>query len=283
MTSSRDIRGKIRSIESTKQITKAMEMVSASKMKKANTLMNASSPYAIHIRSIISHLLSMNPEYKPQLMLPRKVESVGYLVISSKRGLCGGLNNNLFKAVLEHIEAQSPEVNIKLCTVGAKAVSFFSHLDIESLAALELETDIPDLSEILGIIGIVMNAFAHGDIDKLYICSNSFVNTMVQKPTLEQLLPLTWEQEQKRVGDYIYEPKAEDILDKLLMRYVEGLIYQALVENYTCEQAARMMAMKSATDNATDLIDEFKLIYNKARQAAITKEISEIVGGAAAL
>jgi F-type H+-transporting ATPase subunit gamma len=283
MTSSRDIKGKIRSIESTKQITKAMEMVSASKMKKANALMNSSSPYANHIRSIISHLLSMNPEYKPQLMVPRKTKAVGYLVVSSKRGLCGGLNNNLFKNVLEHINSHEENVTVKLCTVGSKAVSFFNQLDIESLAALELEADIPDLSEILGIIGIVLHAFTSGEIDKLYVCSNQFVNTMVQKPHIEQLLPLTWAAEEKRVGDYLYEPRAEEILERLLMRYAEGLIYQALVENYTCEQAARMMAMKSATENATDLIEEFKLIYNKARQAAITKEISEIVGGAAAL
>lgn len=283
MSSSRDIRVKIKSIESTMKITRAMEMVSASKMKKANKLMDSSSPYATHIRSIISHLLTVNPEYKPDFMTPRKIKSVGYLILSTKRGLCGGLNNNLFKNVLDHIEHQDKNRQVKLCTVGSKAVTFFSQLKLPMLAALELQSDVPDMAEILGIIGIVLKAFENGDIDELYICSNQFVNTMVQKPNVEKLLPLTLEQETHKVGDYLYEPTSQEILDKLLMRFVEAVIYQALVENYTCEQAARMIAMKAATDNASDLIDEFKLIYNKARQAAITKEISEIVGGAAAL
>ena len=283
MSSSRDIRVKIKSIESTKKITRAMEMVSASKMKKATRLMEASSPYATQIREIISHLLAVNPEYKPDLLTERPVRSVGYLVVSSKRGLCGGLNNNLFKKVLDSIENQPVGVEAKVCAVGTKAVTFFSQLKTPMLAALELKTDVPDMAEILGVIGVVVKAFENNDIDELYVCSNEFVNTMVQKPTVEKLLPLSWGQSSNNSGDYLYEPTANEILNKLLIRFVEACIYQALVENYTCEQAARMMAMKAATDNASDLIDEFKLIYNKARQASITKEISEIVGGAAAL
>lgn len=283
MSSSRDIRVKIRSIESTKKITRAMEMVSASKMKKATKLMEASSPYAKHIREIISHLLTVNPEYKPDLLTPRKVKSVGYLIVSTKRGLCGGLNNNLFKKVLDSIDSQPKGVEVKVCAVGAKAVSFFSQLKLPMLAALEMKSDIPDMTEILGIIGVVIKAFENNDIDELYICSNEFVNTMVQKPLTEKLLPLQWDESKHPAGDYLYEPSSSEMLNKLLMRFVEGVIYQSLVENYTCEQAARMIAMKAATDNASDLIDEFKLIYNKARQASITKEISEIVGGAAAL
>ena len=258
-----------------------MEMVSASKMKKASQLMEASRPYAAHIREIIDHLVTVNPEYKHRFLLPRKVKTTGYLVISTKRGLCGGLNNNNFKKVLDHISTLDHPA--KLFAVGNKAISFFSSLDTPLLAALELQSEIPEMAEILGIIGIVLKAFDAGDIDELYICSNEFVNTMVQKPRVEKLLPLTLEGSESCVGDYIYEPTAPVILDKLLTRFVEAMIYQALVENYSCEQAARMIAMKAATDNASDLIDELKLIYNKARQAAITKEISEIVGGAAAL
>lgn len=258
-----------------------MEMVSASKMKKASQLMESSRPYAEHIREIIDHLVTVNPEYKHRFLVPREVKSTGYLVISTKRGLCGGLNNNNFKQVIDHISSLDHQANI--FAVGNKAISFFSSLDIPVLAALELKSEIPEMAEILGIIGIVLKAFDSGDIDRLYICSNEFVNTMVQKPKIEQLLPLTLSATESRVGDYIYEPTAPAILDKLLTRFVEAIIYQSLVENYSCEQAARMIAMKAATDNASDLIDELKLIYNKARQAAITKEISEIVGGAAAL
>lgn len=260
-----------------------MEMVSASKMKKANNLMDCTRPYAQHIREIISHLLTVNPEYKHPFLSSRPIQSVGYLVLSSKRGLCGGLNNNCFKMVLDHIQDRQDGALTKVFTVGHKANSFFSSLDIPMLAALELESDVPNMPEVLGIIGLVLKAFENGDIDELYLCSNQFVNTMVQKPAVEKLLPLSLQELPGGSGDYLYEPTAQVILDKLLTRFVEAVIYQALVENYTCEQSARMIAMKSATDNASDIINELKLIYNKARQAAITKEISEIVGGAAAL
>lgn len=287
MAGSKEIRTKIGSIKNTQKITSAMEMVAASKMRKAQDRMSASKPYAKRIREVINHLAQGNSEYRHNYLQDREVKRVGYVIISSDRGLCGGLNNNLFKKALVAMKSYSEqEVEIDLSLIGSKAVSFFKNYGGNVLSTATHIGDSPSVNDLVGAVKVMLDAFDAGDIDRLYLVSNDFVNTMTQAPEVQQLLPVSAEVEDEQLThhwDYIYEPDAKELLDILLVRYIESQVYQGVVENLACEMAARMVAMKSATDNAGDLIDELQLIYNKARQAAITQELSEIVAGAAAV
>src|SRR5690606_16495167 len=274
------------SIKSTQKITSAMEMVAASKMRRAQERMQAGKPYAKRMREVIGHLANANPEYKHTFMQEREVKRVGYILVSSDRGLCGGLNTNLFKAGIRSMKAWSDQgIEIDLCLIGAKAAAFFKSFGGNVVAATRDLGEAPSVADLIGSVKVMLDAYAEGKVDRLYLVSNEFVNTMTQTPTLRQLLPLEPEENKqlKHHWDYTYEPNAEVLLDGLLTRYIESQVYQAVVENTAAEQAARMIAMKSATDNAGELLDNLKLIYNKARQAAITQELSEIVGGAAAV
>jgi F-type H+-transporting ATPase subunit gamma len=287
MAGAKEIRGKIASIKNTQQITKAMEMVAASKMRKAQERMRAARPYAEKIRKIVGHLKQVNLDYKHPFTLERPVASVGLIVISTDRGLAGSLNLNLFKAALGAIrEAQKQNAKIYVCAIGVKAVQFFRRLGgIELAASATHLGDRPHINDLLGPTKVMLDFYRETKVDQLLLVHNVFVNTMTQKGTVSQLLPLqtTDKDELQERWDYIYEPDAAEILDGILMRYIESQVFQGAVENVACEMAARMVAMKSASDNAGSLIDELQLIYNKARQAAITKELSEIVGGAAAV
>lgn len=286
MAVGKEVRTKIASIQSTQKITSAMEMVAASKMRRAQDRMSLGKPYAQRIRSVIGHIANAVSEYKHQYMEQREVKRVGFVLISSDRGLCGGLNINLFKASLKAMKQWSDQgVEIDICVVGNKAASFFGTVGGNIVAAVRDLGDEPVAADLIGGVKVMLDAFDDGKIDKLFLVSNEFINTMTQKPVVEQLLPLEPAKEEKmgHHWDYIYEPEAKDILDGLLVRYVESQVYQGVVENKACEQAARMLAMKNATENAGELIDELQLLYNKARQAAITQELSEIVGGAAAV
>jgi F-type H+-transporting ATPase subunit gamma len=286
MAVGKEIRTKISSIRSTQKITSAMEMVAASKMRRAQDRMEVGKPYANRIRSVVGHLANANPEYKHLFMQEREVKRVGYIVVSTDRGLCGGLNINLFKATMKSMKGWDEQgIPIDLCLIGAKAAAFFGAYGGNVVAATRDLGEEPVLSALIGSVKTMLDAFGNGTIDKLFLVSNEFINTMTQNPTVEQVLPLVAEEsdEMKHHWDYIYEPEARDLLDGLLARYIESQVYQAVVENGACEQAARMLAMKNATENAGELIDDLQLIYNKARQAAITQELSEIVGGAAAI
>jgi len=288
MAVGKEIRTKISSIKNTQKITRAMEMVAASKMRKTKDRMQATRPYSKKIGRIIKHLAHANPEYKHPFLVAREVKRVGVIVVSSDRGLCGGLNSNLFrKALTQLTQWDKANIEVDVCTIGAKASGFFASLKTTHLVGqISKLGDAPHLEDIVGIIKIMLDAYEQGNIDELYVISNEFVNTMTQKPTIEKLLPVVageLENDLKGHWDYIYEPDAKEVLDHLLTRYIESIVYQGLVENNACEQAARMVAMKSASDNAGNLIGELQLIYNKARQAAITQEISEIVAGAAAV
>jgi F-type H+-transporting ATPase subunit gamma len=286
MAGGKEIRTKIASVQSTQKITSAMEMVAASKMRKAQDRMAASKPYAQRIRSVISHLANANPEYQHVFMQKREVKRVGYLVVSSDRGLCGGLNANVFKNVIADAKANDEAgIESDLALIGKKSLSFFRSVGGHVVASTAELGDEPSLEELIGTITTMLKAFEEGTIDELYIVYNDFVNTMTQEPTLRQLLPLQAVEDDSLAHhwDYIYEPDAKDILDQLLVRFIESQVYQAVVENNACEQAARMIAMKAATDNAGDLINDLQTLYNKARQAEITQEISEIVSGAAAV
>jgi F-type H+-transporting ATPase subunit gamma len=286
MASGKEIRNKISSIKNTQKITSAMEMVAASKMRKAQERMAVGKPYATRIRAVIGHVANATPEYRHVYFSQREVKRVGYIVVSSDRGLCGGLNTNAFKvAVKTMAEWKKQNVEIDFCAVGAKATSFFNNYGGNVVAAVRGMGDAPELENVIGAVKVMLDKFASGEIDRLYIVSNIFVNTMTQVPTIAQLLPLeaSESKEFKHHWDYIYEPQAQQLLDGLLTRYMEAQVFQAVVENNACEQAARMLAMKSATDNAGDLIQDLQLVYNKARQASITQELSEIVGGAAAV
>ncbi|MCP1604514.1 F-type H+-transporting ATPase subunit gamma [Pseudomonas citronellolis] len=255
-------------------------------MRKAQMRMAAGRPYAERIRQVIGHLANANPEYRHPFMIERPVKRVGYIVVSSDRGLAGGLNINLFKALVKDMSAQREAgAEIDLCVIGAKGASFFKNYGGNVVAAISHLGEEPSINDLIGSVKVMLDAYLDGRIDRLYVVSNKFVNTMTQKPTVEQLVPLVAEDNEdlKHHWDYLYEPDAKALLDGLLVRYVESQVYQAVVENNACEQAARMIAMKNATDNAGDLISELQLVYNKARQAAITQEISEIVGGAAAV
>jgi F-type H+-transporting ATPase subunit gamma len=287
MAVGKEIRTKIRSIQNTQKITRAMEMVAASKMRKAQDRMRTARPYSDRIRKVISHLSYAHPEYQHPFMVERPVKRVGYLIISSDRGLCGGLNNNLFRMLVPHMKQWHEQgVEIDLCTVGKKAGGFFKRLGGNIVAVVPQVGDLTDPEILRGPVTVMVKAFGNGEIDRLYIARNEFVNTMVQRPQVLQLLPGEAEVEEgmsKQLWDYIYEPDAKELLDLLLLRYLETRVYRSVVENIACEMAARMVAMKSATDNAGTLIDQLQLIYNKARQAAITQELSEIVAGAAAV
>jgi F-type H+-transporting ATPase subunit gamma len=287
MAGAKEVRSKIASIKSTQKITKAMQMVAASKMRRAQERMASSRPYAEKILQVIHHLARATPEYRHSFMAAeRERKRVGYIVVSTDRGLCGGLNSNLFRRLLAEIrEARAAGVEPVFCTIGTKALGFFKRFGGNVLAQATHLGDKPHIEDLIGTVKVMLDAFEAREIDAIYIASNIFVNTMTQRPTILQLVPLVaGEQESMPVHwDYIYEPDAKTVLDSLLTRYIESLVYQAVVENGACEQAARMVAMKAATDNAGSLINELQLVYNKARQAAITQEISEIVGGAAAV
>jgi F-type H+-transporting ATPase subunit gamma len=287
MAGAKEIRGKIASIKNTRKITKALEMVAASKMRKAQDRMRAARPYAEKIRKIIGHLRQVNLDYKHPFTLERPVNSVGIVVISTDRGLCGSLNLNLFKATLAAIrEAQARNNKVYLCCIGTKAVQFFRRLSgIEISATATHLGDRPHIKDLIGATKVMLDFYRDTKVDRLLLAHNVFLNTMTQKAVVSQLLPLQTidKEELQERWDYIYEPDAPAILDGILMRYIEAQVFQGAVENVACEMAARMVAMKAATDNAGSLIDELQLIYNKARQAAITKELSEIVGGAAAV
>jgi F-type H+-transporting ATPase subunit gamma len=287
MAGAKEIRGKIASIKNTQKITKAMEMVAASKMRKAQDRMRAARPYAEKIRKIIGHLRQVNLDYKHPFTLERPVRAVGIVVISTDRGLCGSLNLNLFKATLGAIrQAQGKNAKVYLCVIGSKALQFFRRLSgVEVSASITHLGDRPRVNELIGAIKVMLDFYRDAKVDELLLVHNVFVNTMTQKSMVSRLLPLQTidKDELQERWDYIYEPDAIEILDGILMRYIESQIFQGAVENVACEMAARMVAMKSASDNAGKLIDELQLIYNKARQAAITKELSEIVGGAAAV
>ncbi len=287
MAGGKEITTKIRSIENTRKVTSALEMVSASKIRKSQALMNATRPYARMMRRVMGHMSKANPEYRHPFTIEREeIKKVGYIIVSTDRGLCGGLNTNLFKLVLNDIgQWQGKGAQISLVTLGKKASAFFKNLKVEIAAHASGLGEKPQIEDLIGSIKVMLDAYREETLDRLYIVYNDFVNTMTQKPTMEQLLPLpaTDDEEIRDIWDYIYEPDAESLLDTVLVRYIESLVYQSVLENLASEHAARMIAMKNATDNAGELIDDLTLIFNKARQAAITQEISEIVGGAAAV
>jgi len=287
MASGREITTKIRSIENTRKVTSALEMVSASKIRKSQELMAETRPYAEMIRRVMGHLSKANPEYRHPFTVRRdEIRKVGYIVISTDRGLCGGLNTNLFKQVLGSIsEWQAKGAEASLVTLGKKASGFFRNIKVEIAAHASDLGEKPQIEDLIGSIKIMLDAYREGKLDLVYIVYNRFINTMSQKPVLEQLLPLpeTDDEEIRDIWDYIYEPDAVSLLDTVLTRYIEADVYHAVLENLASEHAARMIAMKNATENAGTLIDELTLVFNKARQAAITQEISEIVSGAAAV
>jgi len=286
MAAGKEIRTKISSIQSTQKITSAMEMVAASKMRKAQDRMRLGKPYARRMRAVVGHIANAAPEYQHMYMEERDVRRVGYIIVSTDRGLCGGLNINLFKNTVKSMKQWDEQgIEVELSLIGAKAAAFFGSYGGNVTAATRDLGEEPSLADLIGSVKAMLDAYEEGRIDRLFLVSNEFVNTMTQDPTVEQLLPLEAEEDQqmKHHWDYIYEPDAREVLDHLLTRYIESLVYQGVIENVASEQAARMVAMKSATDNAGSLIDELQLVYNKARQAAITQELSEIVAGADAI
>ncbi|AQQ69260.1 F0F1 ATP synthase subunit gamma [Microbulbifer agarilyticus] len=286
MAGGKEVRTKIASIKSTQKITSAMEMVAASKMRKAQDRMALGRPYASRIRAVIGHIANANAEYQHIYLQEREAKRVGYILVSTDRGLCGGLNINVFKAAIRDMHTWDKQgVGVDICAVGNKAASFFNSIGGNVVAAVRDLGDQPQAKQLIGSVKVMLDRFASGEIDRLFLVSNEFVNTMTQKPQINQLLPLKKDEDEQlqHEWDYLYEPEPVEILDGLLSRYIESQVYQAVVENKACEQAARMIAMKSATDNAGELIDALQLVYNKARQAAITQELSEIVGGAAAV
>ncbi len=286
MAGAKEIRTQISSIKSTQKITSAMEMVAASKMRKAQERMEVGKPYAHRMRAVVGHIANANPEYRHHYMQEREVKRVGFVIVSTDRGLCGGLNTNLFKAALRAMKGWSDQsVEVDLCLVGAKAGAFFRSFGGNVVAKVRDIGEAPSVADLIGSVKIMLDAYGEGKIDRLFLVGNEFINTMTQSPFVRQLLPLEAEADDsmKHHWDYLYEPSPEELLEGLLTRYVESQVYQTVVENGACEQAARMIAMKSATDNAGEIIDDLQLVYNKARQAAITQELSEIVGGAAAV
>ena len=288
MAGEKEIRTKIRSVQNMQKITKAMEMVAASKIRKAQVQMEASRPYAERIRRVVGHLAHANPDYKHPFLVQREVKRVGYIVISTDRGLCGGLNVNMFKTVIGELgKWQAENVEVDLVLVGQKAVLFFRRLGGNVVGTASHLGDRPSVNDLIGSIKIMLDSYSEGKIDRLFLVHNEFVSTMSQVPEVKTLLPVSeidlGEETLQEHWDYIYEPDAVDLLDDVLMRYIESQVYRGAVENFACEMAAKMIAMKSATDNAGEIISKLQLAYNKARQAAITQEISEIVGGAAAV
>ena len=288
MAGAKEIRSKIASTKNTQKITRAMEMVAASKMRKTQDRMRASKPYATKIYNVVKHIARANSEYRHPFMTERDIKRVGIIVVTSDRGLCGGLNANLLRETVRTMRQWQQEgKDVDICVIGRKGQAFFKRVGGRVIGTADHLGDKPGIKDLIGVVKVMLDAFYGGEIDALHIVYNEFVNTMTQKPLLKQLLPLpVSEEDNKKLGhhwDYIYEPDAKELLDALLERYIELQTYQAVVENIACEQAAKMIAMKSATDNAGDLIKEFQLAYNKARQAAITQELAEIVGGADAL
>ncbi len=287
MAGAKEIRTKIKSVQNTQKITKAMEMVAASKMRKAQDRMRASRPYADKMRDVLSHLAQAHCEYKhPYLQDREEVKRVGYIVVSTDRGLCGGLNTNMFKAAINEMsDWHDKNVEIDICAIGKKAATFFSRFQGNIISQTADLGDQPSQEELIGTVKVMLDAYDEGKIDRLFLVSNEFENTMTQTPTIQQLIPATGEidTELDHHWDYIYEPDTKPIIDALMMRFIESQVYKGVVENIACEMSARMIAMKSATDNAADIIKELQTIYNKARQASITQEISEIVAGAAAV
>ncbi len=287
MSGAKEIKSKIRSIENTQKITSAMEMVAASKMRRAQERMRAARPYAASIRRVVARLTQANLEYKHPYTIDRELKHVGYIIVSTDRGLCGGLNINLFRSALESIVTYDNQgVATRFGIIGNKGLGFFRRLGANILCQATHLGDAPQVVELIGSVQIMLKAFEEGEIDQLYLVSNRFVNTMTQKPLVDQILPIHIQQADEDLAhhwDYLYEPESRAVVDIFMERYIESIVYQAVVENIACEQSARMVAMKSASENAGTLIDELNLAYNKARQASITQEISEIVGGAAAV
>lgn len=286
MANAKELRKQIGSIKNTQKITSAMEMVAASKMRKAQERMFRGRPYSDHIRSVIGHVANANPEYRHQFMVEREVKRVGYIIVTTDKGLCGGLNVNLLKAVVQDIKRKVEEgLEYDLCLIGNKGAQFFRSYGGNVVAANSHVSETPVMADLIGSIKVMLDSFEEGKVDKIFLANNVFVNTMTQTPTIRQLVPLdpSEEEDKDHPWDYIYEPEARDLIEGLVTRFIESQVYQAVVENVACEQAAKMIAMKNATDNAGDLIDELELIMNNARQAAITQELSEIVGGAAAV
>lgn len=291
MASSKEIRGKIKSVENTKKITKAMEMVAASKMRKAQERMRAARPYAEKIRNVAAHMALANPEYKHPFMVARDIKRAGLIVVTTDKGLCGGLNTNVLRAVTTQLrDLQNKGVETQTTAIGTKGMQFLGRVGAKVVSNVVHLGDTPHLEKLIGAIKVQLDAFNAGQIDAVYLAYTRFINTMKQEPVVEQLLPLTADklaqsdaEKQAYSWDYIYEPDAQTVVDELLIRYVEALVYQAVAENMASEQSARMVAMKAASDNAKNVIGELQLVYNKTRQAAITKELSEIVSGAAAV
>lgn len=286
MSSGKEIKGKITSVQSTKKITRAMEMVAASKMRRAQERMTAGKPYASRMRQVVAHLANADLEYRHIYLKERDVKNVGYIVVTSDRGLCGGLNVNLLKNVVKSArDWQGKGASVRYCVVGSKGVSFFKSVGGTVDAVVNGLGDVPHMRDLLGSVKVMLDAYESGEIDRLYVVYNEFVNTMTQTPKTIRLLPLKPSDDEtlKHHWDYIYEPEPKELLNELLTRFIESQVYQGVVENNACEQAARMVAMKAASDNAGEIINDLQLVYNKARQAAITQEISEIVGGAAAV
>jgi F-type H+-transporting ATPase subunit gamma len=286
MANAKEIRTQIKSIRNTAKITKAMEMVAAAKMRKAQDRMAASRPYAERIRTVIGHLMHARPDYRHPFMLEREARRVGYIIVSTDRGLCGGLNANMFRRVLRELrEWRDQGIEVELCLIGRKAAQFFRRLDVNIVATLQDLGDVPRVGDLVGAIQVMLNGYSEGTLDRVFLVHNEFVNTMSQKPEVVTLLPAQAEDadQLQKHWDYIYEPSSTELVEQVLTRYIESQVYRGAVENVACEMAARMVAMKSATDNAGKLIDGLQLAYNKARQAAITQELAEIVGGAAAV
>ncbi|MCP4876076.1 MAG: F0F1 ATP synthase subunit gamma [Gammaproteobacteria bacterium] len=286
MAAGKEIKTKIASVKNTQKITAAMEMVAASKMRRAQDQMFATRPYAQRIAEVVGHVASAHPEYKHPFLIERPVKRVGIVAVSTDRGLCGGLNTNLFKKALNQIgELDDKGVEIEVVTFGTKALGFFKRIGAKIVAEASHIGDSPEMSQVIGPVQVLLKSYQEGNLDEIYLVSNEFVNTMTQDPTIKQLVPVkpSEDTELSHHWDYIYEPGSKEVLDHVLDRYIESLVYQGVVENVACEMAARMIAMKSATDNAGDMIDELQLIYNRQRQASITQEISEIVAGAAAV
>jgi len=289
MAAGKEIRGKIKSVENTKKITKAMEMVAASKMRKAQDRMRAARPYSEKVRSIAANLGRANPEYVHPFMKLHDVKAAGFVVVTTDKGLCGGLNTNVLRGVTGKLrELQAQGVRAQAVAIGNKGLGFLNRIGANVVSHVTQLGDTPHLERLIGPVKVMLDAYAEGKLNAVYVCYTRFINTMRQEPVVELLLPLSDERVQQgaadqRQWDYLYEPDAQSVIDELLVRYVEALVYQAVAENMASEQSARMVAMKAATDNAGNVISELKLVYNKTRQAAITKELSEIVAGAAAV
>jgi F-type H+-transporting ATPase subunit gamma len=287
MPGTKEIRMKIRSVQNTRKITKAMEMVAASKMRKAQERMRHARPYGEKIRNVAAHISHANPEYRHPFLVPRdSVKRVGIIVVSTDKGLCGALNSNLLRLVLaQYKERQAHGEAIDVCCIGNKGLAFMQRLAASIVSQATQLGDRPQMEKLIGAVKIMLDGYTSDRFDRLMLAYNRFINTMKQEPVIEQLLPLTGERlgAPESVWDYLYEPEARVVLDQVMTRYIEAVIFQAVAENMACEQSARMVAMKAASDNAADLIDELTLVYNKNRQAGITKELSEIVGGAAAI